>query len=402
MAVLYWTGRAGVVSQIETITVGGTIAINDTFTVTIGNASVTFTATAATIANVTAGLVAAMTAGNAPPQFEHMTWEDSNPTIVGTGAGAADSEGRPVTVTVSKSSVSGTISTSTTRTPTGPHHADDVNNYSGGALPVNGDTVYFHAGGSAIKYGLDALNAVTTLTLDFDSHWTHQVGLPTKNELGFTEYLDKSLQVSGATKVNIRGGDGQSSPMLRFDFGSAVFTLEAEKTGSGINGMPAVLIDSGSHADSVVECREGASVGIGMDGEDTVTVKTITQSGGLIECGPQVTLNGTGSTITVKGGEFRCRTAILSLDLSGGGTAIVNGSANSTTVTVAPDSTLELNSSGTVTTLTNEGTLDMTNDASSRTISTLNVKAGSTNTGLRNATITTLSIDSAVDEMVLL
>src|SRR3990172_6434893 len=117
MATRIWRGTAADIAQVETITVTAPVLIGETWTVTINGKNVTITATAATVANVTALLIIALNASTFP-EFTELTWTNpTTSTVVGTG----DVAGVPHTITVSTNSATGTIARVTTTSATGRH-----------------------------------------------------------------------------------------------------------------------------------------------------------------------------------------------------------------------------------------------------------------------------------------
>jgi len=108
-------------NQIDTVTVGGTVAVGDVFSVTINGVTASFTATATTIANVTNGLFAATTAAFGGTAVTH-TADAATLVFTASGAGVQD-----YTPTVAKTSAAGTIADATTA-GTGLHNIGDQAN----------------------------------------------------------------------------------------------------------------------------------------------------------------------------------------------------------------------------------------------------------------------------------
>ncbi len=114
------------------------------------------------------------------PEFAEVdTWTLNTATITATGA-----SGIPITITGSEASASGTITINTTQAATGPHHWDNGDNWSTGAVPASSDEVYVESANSIIKYGLP-----TSLTLDRFVCRLGQVGLPDRNPAGYTSIV---------------------------------------------------------------------------------------------------------------------------------------------------------------------------------------------------------------------
>jgi hypothetical protein len=397
MAQRSWVARATPIKQVSTVTIGGTVAIGDTFSIHIGSDSslrtLTFTATVGTTANVVDGLHALLVDVNAPTEFEEMTWTKSDPVLTGTATSSY--MGVPVTITVSKVSAAGTISTSTTTAATGPSFVDNVNNWSGGTLPVNSDNIDFSKAEHGPKYALTALAAVAPATIEISPLATYDIGLPRINTLGaYTEYRNRYLQFNGCTLLRMPNTAGNGSGLVRLDFLASAFTAQIDKTGtSSENGMPTVNI-IGTHADNALEVNNG-SVGVAVIASESATIKTATVAGGQLDLGPGATANGAGSVYTVHGGLLYVRSAMVTVNIIGG-EASNFGAGAVTTLTVDKGGVFNLRSTGTVTTCNLVGTLDCSEDISSRTVTTLNLFQGAVVTGKKNLTVTTTAWDNEV------
>ena len=130
--------------------------------VLVNGKAVVFTATAATVANVTAGLVALLNATTAPPEHQEITWANITTALTGT----ADTPGKPFTQT--SSSVGGTLTTAVTTANKSSNDVNDAQNWSLGTVPANGEDVYIQDTDKSLLYNLSALSAVT--------HWDERCG----------------------------------------------------------------------------------------------------------------------------------------------------------------------------------------------------------------------------------
>ena len=397
MANKYWLGRAYKTRQVTTITVTGPVVAGEEWTVTINGKDITYVATGTTTGNVTAGLVALLTDTNAPAEFVEADWTDDDPAVTMTAT--ADFGGVPITVTSSTDSAGGTLVTVTTTAATGPWHADNVNNWSGGSLPANGDSVYFGPAEFGPAYGLTALAAVTPALIEISSLATYDIGNPRINaEGGYTEYRALNMQFAGVTLLRMPAGDGAGSALIRFDFGSAVFAGQINQTGtSSETGAPAVNI-IGTHADNSIEVN-GGTVGIASFLGEVSTLKTSVQAGGTLTTGYGVTLNGAGSTITIGEGAMKAHTAIATATVQAG-TLTLEGTGAATSITIHPAATCYYNSSGTCTAVVVSGTLDCTADRSSRTFTTLTLNLTGVLNGRKNFVITNMAFGADVDTVV--
>ncbi len=386
MAKVRWTGRAQAVAQVETITIGGTIAIGDTFSVTINKKTVTYTAAAATIADVTAGLTKAMNDRSAPAEFREVTWVDSSPDIVGTGTA-----GVPFTCTVSKNSAAGTITRTTTTAATGPNHWDNGDNWDTGSVPAAADDVFIDGTGTSILYGLNQ-SAIGLSSLVVGSTFTGTIGLPKQNPAGYVEYRDEYLQI-GATTVKIGTGDGSGSGRIKIDLGSGASSVSVWKSGASLEtGLPAVIL-LGSNI-STLEVGNG-SCGLAVFGGETGTaVSVLVGAGGYLFLGQGSSVQ----TVTSSGrAAIECDVTTLTVD---DGTCTVRGEAAITTLSVN-GGTCQYESSGTITTLTVSAPIDFSGDASLRTVTTATLKAGGRIVDpYRSVTFTNgIQVGSSVDEV---
>lgn len=366
MATNNWLSRALAVAQVETITVTGPIVAAETFSVIINGKYITFTATTTTVAHVVTGLLALLQAETAA-ELTEITWTSpTSSTIVGT----ANTAGLPFVVSTEDTSAAGSIATSTTTAATGPNHADNVNNWSNGAAPANGDNVYIDLDRGSILYGLD-LSGVTVATLDVYSaaQTEGKIGLPQVNESGnYYEYRERYLKI-GATIARIQS----QSSRVNINYGSVQTATEVRETGSETNGIPALLL-KGTSTSNVFEFKAGTS-GLAFHLDETAAAATVRVSPqATLICGPACTLTAVtslGETLiqTVTGG---ATTATLTVE---DGETKVIGTGAVTTLNV-DGGTCKYESSGTVTTATITGTVDCSEDISPRTFTNTNIEPG--------------------------
>ena len=254
MARNYWQPHAGAIPHVATVTFGGTPAATDTVTVTINNSSLTVTvgtldattdvadafAAAWSAQDRTTGIVqdeSRNVGGGQLPEFVGISAESISNTVVLT----SKRPGHPFVVSTAKTGTV-TISSSTTQAATGPHHADNADNWSDG-LPTSDDVLVLDAGSVSMLYGLDYL---LTNTVDVDIVATGDflggIGLPWWNPAGYKEYLPRFLQLydgAGARSLDVvpgqNGGQGSAAEALRFDLQSQTWD-EIRVTG----GMPSI------------------------------------------------------------------------------------------------------------------------------------------------------------------
>jgi len=180
MADYFWSPRAEAVAQVEKATPAN-VEVGDIFTLVVANVTIaTYTAAAATVADVTAGLTAAWNLSTHPygnlitatDDTTHVTLTSDVtelPFIVSstaTNGGAADTQ---------------TLTVASVTAATGPHHQDnainwvDTNGNSG--VPATGDTKYFTNTDVSCLWGLGSFSNKTTSPTYIDQSFTGMIGL---------------------------------------------------------------------------------------------------------------------------------------------------------------------------------------------------------------------------------
>lgn len=309
MATNTWVGNALDRKQVDTITPAN-VNIGNTFTCTINGKAITVTATAATVANVTALLTAAWNVSTIP-EFAEITATDSTTHVTLT----ADVAGVPFTVT---SSASGGTATNTRAASTANSSKSDWNNtanWSAGTVPVSTEDLYFDGAMSnvSVLYNL-AQSAVIPASLNFLNDYSGDVGAKYTNETDTTntylEYRSTELAI-GPTKIVCNCSSGR----IKITAGTSQTNLIVTKTGSSDDGLP-VLQFRGTHASNALTVS-GGSVGVAVLGTHTATLLTMNVRGGVVTCGAGTTIgtiDQTGGSITVmsnatsitsEAGEFR-------------------------------------------------------------------------------------------------
>lgn len=375
MATRRWLGTAPAVAQVTPVTPAN-VEIGDVFMLTINNKSVSFTAAAATVANVTAGLVAAWNAST-EPEFAEITASDETTRIDLT----ADTAGKPFTVTATATDGGGTDDQTLTvgaasTTNSGPNDWGTAANWSGGAVPVNDDTVVIEDSDVDIKYGLDQ-SSVELDGLTIAQSYTGEIGLPLYNEdsTAYAEYRDRFLKVAfGATNpVNIGEGNGSGSPRIQLDLDASAAVVSVFNSGNAAdNEYAAIQVVNGNGASFYVY---GGSVDV--EYRDTVgtSINDLIVAGGAVRVGDGVT---TIEDADIGGGtvELRNTGIITGLDITGGnvthrGGAVTAASVRGGTLDYRSDSTLSaltLNGSGAV--------VDFDNDARAVTVTDTTLTEG--------------------------
>jgi hypothetical protein len=354
MSTILWRGDSPAIAQLDTIT-PASVGIGNTFTITINGKAVTYTAVAATVADVVAGLSALLIASTIP-EFKEITW-----TASGTAAimATATTAGVPFTQASSASGGTATLTTAHTTASSGPADASVASNYSTGSLPTNGDDLFFENTANPCLYGLSSLSAVTLNSLSVRDTFTSRtaaIGLPLFNSGGYKEYRATYLQI-GATTINIYDGTSSGCGRIKIDTGSAQTTINCYSTGAAIEtGIPAFLW-KGTHASNAATIYKGSFGAAFFDGEvatlatlkvgfvkningdatvvcsSGVTLTTVTQDGGKVEINSATTTDtvnagtrnhygGAPTTLTINGGVVNYRSSGTIGALNGFGGAI--------------------------------------------------------------------------------
>lgn len=367
-----WIGGAPAVAQINTITITN-VASTNTFSITIGNATLTVTAGGGdTVTSIAAALVALASAASAPLQFSEATWTNLSGVITMTQKAAY--AGQPIVQTSGATGGSASAATATTTASSGPNNWSVAANWSTGVVPAGGDTVTITGAASDILYGLDQ-HTITLAALIVNSK-TVKIGLPTINgnsTPGYPEYRPQYLQI-GATALNVI----QASGRVKIDGYTVQFTGQVENSQQSIDnaaGIPAVLL-KGTNANNALYVT-GGSVGVAYFGGETATIKTLGTTGGSVWCGSGVTLStlvqNAGGSITLNSSA-----ATIQNDPAAGTTTILGGT--SFTMISVYGGTLSYETGGTIVSLTVnlKGVADFSNQIQARTVTNATIAAGGT------------------------
>ena len=374
MANVIWRGDAVKTAQVDSVTPAN-VNIGNTFTCTINGKSITVTATAGTVANVT-GLLYTACAASTIPEFAEITWADMTTYLKAT----AKTAGKPFTLTASATGGTATNTRAAVTANSGPNDASLAANWDragSASLPQAADDVFIQQGSASLLYGLEALSAVTvaSLLIDCDT-FSGSIGLPIINSDSssglYYEYRPQYFKL-GITALNVRGSAG--SQRLKIDGSSVQTTLNILGTGRSPDSQSALLW-KGTHASNVVNVQ-GGSVGIAELPGEVATIATLRVTGdAAVFCGSGCTLttlnqNGSGSSLIVN-------SAATTLTKSDGTTELRGSGAYTTIETTG--GTLTYKSTGTITSLyAGDGaTVDFTADIRSRTVTTGYLYAGCT------------------------
>jgi hypothetical protein len=385
---IYWRGDAVAIAQVDTLTVGGTVEADDLFKMTINGKTLTVVAGSTSAATVAASLVAAwnlLTQAQSPEFYEVVAAVTSGGAFTLT----AKTAGLPFVVTVATTEANGdaaddqTFGVAHTVVSSGPNDASTLANYSGAALPVDGDTLILENTNSSLLYGLDALAAVTLASLVIKQSFTGLVGLPRVHGSGTGMYQEYRVQyfAVGSTLWSLGLGDGSGSGRIKLNFGTVQYTGTIFNSGTSTeNNIPAVLI-KGTHASNALSILKG-SVGVAIFASELSTISVLKiayvssiQSDVVLVLGVGVTvttITKTGGSLTAQAGLAAAITTLTQYD----GTCTLGGAIAVTTATIG--GTLIDQSSGTITTLTllPKGVYDHSKSLVAKTITTHTITTG--------------------------
>jgi len=330
MAIIKWQGGVTAVAQIDSASVDSYDAAS-TYTVTIGDYSVSVVGDT-DVATTGGNLVTALNA-ETNPYFAAITWSGT-----GTITATADIAGVPFTAALTVSGGTGTVTDFSSSTAcTGPHHADALDNWAGGALPTTSDDVVVDAGPS-ILYGLTAITAVALGRATVKQSYTGLIGLESSafatsldgatTDATVPEYRAAYLELT-ADEIVIGEHSGPGAPS-----GSARVCIEQKKAGASvldvqntastaINSRPAVRYIANNASADLIVTRAPSGVGVAVEAAETSTIGDVVVSdesvSSAVYIGAGTTLTSylqhgglnvlaaaaTVTAITVRGGELR-------------------------------------------------------------------------------------------------
>ena len=366
------------VAQAGTLTVGGTPAAGQVYSVTMGlnNACVvSYTAvggdTNITIASALQALLAASQFG----QFQEITFDTTTTAVIPLTAATA---GTPFTLSTSATGT-GTLVYATTTPNSSPEDWGNAANWSTGALPIAGDDVWIDDSTQSIRWNLAAISA-TLNSVNISSTMTGTIGLPEVNTNGsnsYEEYRTRYLTVN-ATTINVGYGSGTGSSRININSGTVQTALFVRQTGQSLDTNLEALQWKGTNVSNTVEVTRG-SVGIAGLGGDAATVATLTvgyvsnqDSDATVRCGQGTTL----TTVNMSGGSLDLYSGCTTLTKTAG-TLTTYGTGAYTTL-AALGGTTNCLSTGTIGTLTigSTETLSFAEDDQARTVTNCTLYAG--------------------------
>lgn len=305
-------------------------------------------------------------------QLEVIAVSGTPPTIVTVRNGYADI---PPNVEVTTPINGGaSIPVETTQASLGPNHWDDPLNWSGGAVPVDGDAVSIDHSDISILYGLDQSSvALTSLTIG--AAFTGKIGLPevnATNSAKYVEYRQQYLKIE-APIVRIGDGTGTGSNLIRLDIQGNT-TVDVRQSGSSEEtGLTAIqIIGSGNISGNIVK----GSVGFGLYQGETAGLTTLKVGYRDTPTGDAVVMLGPGATCTtldMAGGTVAAAHAPGTITMTDGDLTIDDGSITSLAQQAG---TIRYNGNDTITLAEVSGVLDFRQDVRAKTITTLKLYEG--------------------------
>ncbi len=387
MATRIWRGGASPTAQVQTYALAGTWEANDKIRAIVGAKVYDFTAGST---NTTAIVSAMVTAWNALsstlyPEFSRITASGNSATFTLT----ADDAGLPFTVSLTPLESDGTgadsqtiegATAATTGTVnvacTGPNHFSNANNWTGGAVPVNSDDVFYQDTNISCQFDIDQ-NAITLASLTVDQSFTGDLGLPRTRGTGATaypEYRETYLKISAAT-VTIGNGDGAGSGRLKLNTGAVPATLNINGSGTPSTGELRSISWLGANSGNVVNVNKGSVAAASIAGE-AATIGTLRQGFRTSVNSDTDVFLGTGVTLTTvnkSGGTLTINSNVTTLTQTGGETILAAGTPGTLNVW---GGALRYRSAGNATTMNLAGELDCRSDLRGRQIGTLNIFKG--------------------------
>lgn len=335
MSTISYVGNAQAIAQVREWVFAGTWEATDVVTATINGKSVSISAGSTTISDILDDLVVALNLSDVP-EFAEVTWSAASPNLVGT----ADTAGVPFDCELSTTEAGGgsadaqTIDGSDTSTGTdttassGPYDASIAANYSGGALPSNGDTLIL-SGAVQLLYGLDALSGVTLASRTADATFTGNVGLPELNPAGYVEYRPRFWSVA-ATLDNIYSTGGR----YYIDSGSAQTTLRIFGSASPTEPGRKTIQWKNTHVSSAVYITKGYFAA-GPEETDSYKIATLDigyQTNQASDCNVYLGPGGTLTTLYKTGGSLEINSAFTTLNHYAGETLVSRGTTGTANV----------------------------------------------------------------------
>ncbi len=399
MSVVTWTGNAHSVKQISTVTFAGTWAGTDTVTATINGKDLIVTCGTATTTTALAA-TALKEAWEAATRLDGTGTTDSTSNFGGQEFGEfaeisasvsgsvvtliGNKAGKPFTLSMADTA-SGSATGATAQSATGCNHWDNGDNWDGGVVPANNDTVVFRDSNVSCLYGLP--NASLEVTLQVWMSFTGEIGLPRINAddpvRPYYEYRQRYVRLDDAgsgTNIAHRfglGKDGTGPTLINLNHSTLMCSPIVYNTGppfvsrvgtKALNicctaNTSTINVFNGSVDISSQDGGTSAFVNVQQSGGDLRAVSAIyTTSAIVVIQGGQTVIGGSGTVATIRA--------------RGGNVRLENQTGTITTLELYGGVNVDYASSATITALTAfGGTFDMRN-CPGCTVTTLNVFPG--------------------------
>lgn len=307
MSTIFFRQTAPVVYQQEKSTFAGSWASTETVSLTIGNTTVTVTATQAmTYDEMAAALMAAVngssitslgetrdTDGSQSGELGQVEASYVSPTFYVTGRSQ-----RPFTGSIAYAAAAGSASSLTNvRSASGPEHLIAAN-CSTGALPDNGDTFVIDDLPHPLRYGLNALTSKYLAALHIRASAENQIGLPVLNTeyaTPFRENLTSYLQLSYVTLAVIGegGGRGQNLCKIQCQSGTTASAFFVHTTDAPILDNMGALQIKGTFTGTTLDIM-GGEVELAPEEGDAATILNAIVTGGSLVVQRGVSLSAGG------------------------------------------------------------------------------------------------------------
>ena len=214
----YWEADATAVAQVDTFTPAN-VEVDDVFTLTATGTTgttvaIAYTAEAATVADVTAGLVALWNASSST-LCTGITAADDTTALTLT----ADTAGTPFSVAATAVDGGGTdddtqtLTRAATTPSDGPNNYDNTDNWSDAAIPITGDTVIFDGRTTEdCLYGMDQ-TGVSLLDMLIRKTYTGTIGsasLTGGNEGPLILEATGTIAIDGSASLYLQCGNNEA------------------------------------------------------------------------------------------------------------------------------------------------------------------------------------------------
>ncbi len=404
MANKIWVPKAVDVSDVYTLTIGGTWAANDTITITVDGQDLVLTlgSTAITAADVADKLHRAINArdrtdnleddesrnvgGAEIPQLAELSAKVASTVVTLTGPA-----GKPVTMTSAKTSTSGTVTQAQTQSATGKHFWNNADNWAAGSVPAANDDVWFYDTNVDCLYGLP-----TTLVLDsihVYMSFTGRIGLPPVNRDNpnktYPEYRQRYVQVQnnvgGTTEYIVGEGVGSGPRLVNIDTSAATTACLLNVYGTGVRLSQDQYVVNFKHGTTGgVTCTiDAGTAAINHEAGDSGDIDTV-QIGDSESNPPDVWigdgLSNTDLALTQYGGRCVVDAGVLSCRVFAGTCSLRKGwAAGSGTLWIQPGAKVRLfdaTNGSTISQVRIAGTLDATDMEGSGTLQNVDVFPG--------------------------